>query len=70
MAEPVASGPPSTGSEITARLRVVGTSAFEPLPGDDSRPDLPLSRVATAVTAFVGRTLKGPVGEPTRASRA
>jgi phage tail sheath protein FI len=38
----------------------------ELLPGDDSRPDLPITPVSTAVTAFVGRTLKGPVGEPVR----
>ncbi len=30
------------------------------------RPDLPISPTTTAVTAFVGRTLKGPVDEPVR----
>jgi phage tail sheath protein FI len=28
------------------------------------RPELPIAPVATAVTAFVGRTLKGPIDEP------
>jgi hypothetical protein len=62
--EPVPSGPASTGSEITARLRTA-ESPLDLLPGGP-RADQPLPRVATAVTAFVGRTLKGPVGEPTR----
>ncbi len=65
MAEPVSSGLASSGTEITARLSMAGT-AVDPLTGEESSADLPLSRAATAVTAFVGRTLKGPVGEPTR----
>jgi len=55
--EPVSSGRTSSATEITARLAVVG---------EEAGGDLPLGRAATAVTAFVGRTLKGPVGEPTR----
>src|SRR5690349_17695471 len=65
MAEPVSSGRTSSGTEITARLAMAGT-ALDPLSGGEPAADLPLARAATAVTAFVGRTLKGPVGEPTR----
>lgn len=50
MAEPVAAGPDSTAKETAARRQAPA----------------PLARVSLAVTAFVGRTLKGPVAEPVR----
>lgn len=65
MAEPVSSGRASSATEITARLSMAGVVA-DTLGAEESSADQPLSRAATAVTAFVGRTLKGPVGEPTR----
>jgi uncharacterized protein len=63
--EPVSAGRASSGNEITARLRSVSSPVDLP-DGETSRPDEPIPRLSTAVTAFVGRTLKGPVGEPTR----
>lgn len=65
MQEPVSSGPATSGIEITARLNV--DLPAEPLPdADDSSSGLPITLAATAVTAFVGRTLKGPVNEAIR----
>ncbi len=64
--EPVASGHPSIDLEITARLKMAVSTAELPQASDEARADLPLARLSSAVTAFVGRTLKGQVGEPTR----
>ena len=65
MSEPVSTGPAPSSAEITARLKAPGfTSAASAELGPP--PDLTLAPVPTAVTAFVGRTLKGPVAEPVR----
>ncbi|MEP7312335.1 MAG: hypothetical protein ABI859_07110 [Pseudomonadota bacterium] len=62
MPEPVSSGPATTGIDVTARLKVQSAATWS----HDSRPDLPITPAATAVTAFVGRALKGPVNEALR----
>jgi uncharacterized protein len=60
--EPVASGLQAADLEITARLKM---AAPQELLGHEEA-ELPIPRLSSAVTAFVGRTLKGSVGEPTR----
>ncbi|HEV7632541.1 MAG TPA: hypothetical protein VGO41_06085 [Steroidobacteraceae bacterium] len=65
MPEPASSGPATTGIDVTARLRA-GLPATSPSAEGDSRSDLPITPAATAVTAFIGRTLKGPVNEAVR----
>lgn len=63
MSEPVSTGPASSSTEITARLRAPGFPGSQ-TPEFVAPDDLTLTPVPTAVTAFVGRTLKGPVAEP------
>ncbi|RYG85099.1 hypothetical protein EON77_06160, partial [bacterium] len=65
MSEPVPAGLAPSSTEITARLRAP-TFAHPTSPDFVAHDDLSLAPVPTAVTAFVGRTLKGPVAEPVR----
>lgn len=65
MAEPVPTGPAASEKESSHRLATPGPAGRMPAEeGDDGLS--PIAPVSTAVTAFVGRTLKGPVAEPLR----